>query len=248
MRRLPARPPLPTRTLKRLHEETSAIESAAEPKLEAAARYGKARRSKWFSPVVSALRAMAGPGERCMWCSGSEASEVEHFRPKSTFPKLALTWKNLLWACGICNRSKDDRFPSDGHLLDPTKEDAWDFFFIDEFGNLTARWRSDRDDYDPRALATIDTLGLDREPLQRTRQYRLRDLRKRVEDSLALFQKGQVTRDDLRTRVNEWSEQPFQPDVADYFLRGPGSSDTPFDQLFAVIASESSHAQETSTR
>jgi hypothetical protein len=175
-----------------------------------------------------------------MWCSGSEAAQVDHLRPKTTFPKLALAWKNLLWACGICNNCKGERFPAvadGGPLLDPTVDDAWDYFFIDEFGNLAACWRPDLDEPDPRALVTIKTLSLDREALQQSRQHRLRGLTKRVRDTLALLSRKQISRRELRARSEEWLEEPFQPDVADYFLRGPGTAEEPFRSFLAACRS-----------
>lgn len=37
---------------------------------------------------------------------------VEHFRPKSRFPKLACTYSNLYYACNRCNDFKSDIWPS----------------------------------------------------------------------------------------------------------------------------------------
>jgi uncharacterized protein (TIGR02646 family) len=241
MRRLPPRPPLPPKTQQKLDDETAAIEGSEDPKQAAVDRYARARKSKWFNPVAAQLRWMSGPGERCMWCSGSEASNVDHLCPKTVFPNLALTWTNLLWSCGICNNRKGNQFPAadqGGPLLDPTKDDAWDHFFIDEFGNLAARWNTELADLDPRALATMRVLTLDREALQQTRQHRLIDLRRKVTDSLKLHSKGELSASDLQGRLGEWLAQPFQPDVADYFLRGPGNTEEPFNKFFNVLDSE----------
>ena len=239
MRRLHSRPSLAAATVRRLAKETTAITNAADSKSAAKRRYENARKARWFKPIIHALRTMSGPGERCMFCSGSESSQIEHFRPKAIFPALAMTWENLLWACGICNQSKRDQFPPDTQpgapIINPIEENVWDFFFIDEFGNLTPRWRNDLNDLDPRAESTQKILGLDRQALQETRQLRLFDLKRHVKDSIKLFQRGDLTREQLRERCSEWLKQPFQPDVTDYFLNGPGCSESPFKEYFQLI-------------
>jgi uncharacterized protein (TIGR02646 family) len=232
MRRLPRRPALPEQTATRLKAETDAILASPDRKKEAESRYKAARKAIWFKPVVEVLRKISGPGERCMFCSGSESSQVEHYRPQAVFPELAMTWKNYLWACGICNQSKSKRFPpktgTGSRIIDPSSESAWKYFFIDEFGNLTPVWRKDLNAPDPRAITTIDVLSLDRDALQQTRQQRLVDMKARIEDCLTLFKTGNITKIELAARREQWLEQPFQPDVADYFLRGPGSAEQPF--------------------
>lgn len=239
MRQLLSRPSLPAATVRRLAKETTEITNNADSKSEAKRRYENARKARWFKPIIRALQIISGPDERCMCCSGSESSQIEHFRPKAVFPRLAMTWENFLWACGSCNRFKGDRFPLDTQsgalLINPIEENVWDFFFIDEFGNLTPRWRNDLNDLDPRAESTQKILGLDRQALQETRQSRLLDLKRRVEDSMKLFQRGDLTREQLRERHSEWLKQPFQPDVADYFLNGPGCSESPFKEYFQLI-------------
>jgi hypothetical protein len=169
-----------------------------------------------------------------MFCSGSESSQVEHFRPKKHFPMHAMVWENFLWACSICNLNKGDRFPEDPGIIDPFVDDVWEFCFIDEYGNMAARWRSEINDIDTRGYRTIETLGLDRDALQLSRQSRLDDLKRQIADSLALLGNGNLTVEDLRARIDKWISQPFQPDVADYFLKGPGKTEPPFFNLFAA--------------
>jgi uncharacterized protein (TIGR02646 family) len=242
MRRLVARPALNQGMIDLLADRTALIEAEADPVGAANRLYTNARQSRWFGPVIDALRGMAGPGERCMFCSGSECSQVEHFQPKAIFPTLALVWENLLWVCGICNQFKGDRFPPDTEqgerIIDPVTENVWDFFFVDEFGNLTERWRPELDSPDPRARITVEVLGLDRDALQRTRQSRLEDLKEKVTDALTLLGRGDLTVEELRARVRTWATQPFQPDVADYFLHGPGSAEEPFSELFRILDRE----------
>lgn len=239
VRQLPVRTTLPQVTLSRLQKETDAIIAADDPKQKAEIRYENARKTKWFKPILDALCGIVGLGGRCMLCSGSESSQVEHFYPKTVFPKYAMTWENFLWACGICNQRKGDHFPLDANdepvLINPLDENVWKFFFIDEYGNLTPCWRNDLDDFDPRAAKTREIYGLDRQALQESRQKRLNDLKKRIEDSICLFQSGKIDKNALQDRLEEWLEQPFQPDVADYFLNGPGASESPFADYFSLL-------------
>lgn len=239
MRQLPQRPKLPRAVTARLKTETRAISRHTDPKSEAQRRYSNARKARWFEPVVQRLGQVSGAAQRCMLCSGSEASDVEHYRPKAVFPLLAMDWENYLWACTICNRAKGDRFPPDtepgGRLVNPMDENVWQFFFIDEFGLLTARYAVSKGDLDERASTTLRVLNLNREAVQESRQVRIRDLRGQVSEALRLYGAGDLTKGGLRQRVKEWLSQPFQPDVADYFLNGPGKSEHPFLELFQAV-------------
>jgi hypothetical protein len=235
MRRLPPRPPLLARTGNRLQNEISSIAKSHDPRAEAARRYAAARGARWFEPVIAALRGLSGPGERCMFCSGSESSQVEHFWPKRDFPLRAMEWQNFLWVCGICNLNKGDRFPQAPQVIDPLTENVWEFCFIDEYGNLSAFWRVDVNDVDPRGDITIKTIGLDRDALQQARQSRLEDLKRQINDTLILFNAGTLNVGNLQHRLANWISQPFQPDVADYFLRGPGRSEQPFAAFLAAV-------------
>jgi len=239
MRQLPKRPSLPGATNARLKKESQAISGHANSKEEAARRYSNARKAVWFSAVVNSLKKMTGPGQRCMFCSGSESTDVEHYKPKSVFPDLALTWENYLWSCTPCNRGKGNRFPPQtepgGMLVNPVEENAWDFFFIDEFGLLTPVWDKKAGTPDERAVSTMEILDLNREAVQETRLFRLNDLKRQVSESLALFKSGTLSRQMMRQRLDEWLVQPFQPDVADYFFNGPGREEKPFSEFISCL-------------
>jgi hypothetical protein len=60
-------------------------------------------------------------------------------------------------------------------------------------------------------------------------------LKQHVEDSLALFQHGEISKQELKERIKGWRKEPYQPDVADYFLNGPGRKESPFSNLFELI-------------
>jgi hypothetical protein len=237
VRRVGHRHAVSDNTARRLKHETEQIAASTDRVAESARRYDAARRTQWFSDVIDTLGRMAGVGERCMCCSGSEAAQVEHFRPKGIFPELALQWENLLWLCGLCNLNKGVRFDEATPPINPIEENVWDHFFIDQFGQLCARWDTVLDDLDPRAVQTIKLLGLDRQALQEARMARLLDLRQKVHDNLHLLQDRRLTLEDLEQRVLEWFEQPFQPDVADHFFEGPGRLDEsePFKHFFEIL-------------
>lgn len=241
MRRCSPRRPLSPETHSRLLDETARVTaktSSAAKVAEASKRYDNARRATWFREVVDLLREMAGPGGNCMWCSSNESSQVEHYRPKSQYPELALDWENYLWACGVCNSiHKRDRFPESPHqILDPVSEDAWRHLFIDEFGMLSPRYDPDAEALDARALSTIDVVGLGRDDLHARRRRAMKILRQSVDDALAMYRSGQLTAHDLRHRLAELRASEHHPDVSQYFLDGPGAEDEPF-RTFLLEAS-----------
>jgi uncharacterized protein (TIGR02646 family) len=75
---------------------------------------------------------------RCAYCErteeylgGTEAFEVEHFKPKSKFPDLICDYKNLYYACRGCNGHKSETWPSEDQIsrgqrfADPCVEDPY---------------------------------------------------------------------------------------------------------------------------
>lgn len=234
---------LPQSTLRRLQSETNQIVASADPKQEACDSYSTARRAKWFEPVLAALKRMAGAGERCMFCSGSEASDLEHYRPKSKFPAEAMRWENFLWACTACNRAKRDRFPPDteagGRIINPVEDDPWAFLFIDEFGLLTAAFDPGRGTFDERGLSTIRVLKLNREALTDSRKSRLDDLKELAIELLLAYKANQIDVGEIERKLKACKKQPFQSDVADFFLVGPGRKESPFKDLFDATGAHS---------
>jgi len=51
---------------------------------------------------------------KCVYCrvsdglKGYESFGVDHYLPKSKFPHLALAWRNLFYACNVCNTWKGE--------------------------------------------------------------------------------------------------------------------------------------------
>lgn len=102
----------------------------------------------------------------CGYCEEATDGQVDHFRPKSKFPKLVYAWPNWVFACPDCNHRKSDQWPPGGYV-DPCAR-TWParpekFFTYDTVTGellpqtgLTARRRQ-------KASQTIDDLGLNDE-------------------------------------------------------------------------------------
>lgn len=243
MRRCSPRPPISSKTHSRLQAETAriaALTSSDAKVAEASRRYDNARRAAWFREVIDLLRGMASAGGNCMWCSSSESSQVEHYRPKSQHPELALHWENFLWACGVCNGiHKRDRFPESPHqIIDPVSEDPWQYFYIDELGMLSPLYDPKTESLDTRAVSTIDVVGLGRDDLHARRRRAMKFLRQSVDDALAMHSSGQLSVQDLRDRLAELRASEHHPDVSQFFLDGPGAEQEPF-RTFLLEATKS---------
>ncbi len=118
-------------------------------------------------------------GYRCCYCGSHESvfgalrnMTIDHFRPKSRFPHLAVEYTNLYYCCGECNTYKGDRWPSEAELaadlrfVDVCAEELFDHISFDESGivPLTAPGRF-----------TVETLRLQRPELShRNREIAVR--------------------------------------------------------------------------
>lgn len=239
MRSLPPRTPLASDVQKRLGAKSSVILSFAdlrERREKARTIYEAARGSRWFLPVIQALRSICGEGELCMYCSANEPSQVEHYQPLSVFPEKAFEYENYLWTCDICNRHKGNRFPPDTEqgaiILNPLDDRVWDYFFLDEmYGHLIPKFDVVADAYMSRAVSTCSVIGIDRENVQIRRRHRYKRLRQSVQTTLDDFHSGDLTAAVLRTEIVDLRGEPFQADVADYFLNGLGRVHEPFLSL-----------------
>ncbi|WP_143059811.1 hypothetical protein [Streptomyces melanosporofaciens] len=95
---------------------------------EAVARKAWKAASGTRDRVAMALRAMASGIERCMYCSESLGTAVDHFEPLNHAPRRVFDWYNHLLGCSFCNsHAKGGTFPrgEDGEplLIDPTADE-----------------------------------------------------------------------------------------------------------------------------
>jgi uncharacterized protein (TIGR02646 family) len=183
-----------------------------------------------MADVTEVLARMSGRRLRCMYCVDSEASDVEHFRPKRRYPKHMFAWRNLLLCCTPCGRRKGDRFPMQGAralLIDPTREDPWAHLTFDPvLGNLTARYLADGQP-SAKGEATVVLLGLDRrEALSEGYLRSFRRMARLVADELASPALADV---DLVERLVELDDHGLLP----WCVHHDGQGEPPFDQLRA---------------
>ena len=78
-------------------------------------------KNRTFRAVRKTLSDMCRGPRRCMYCEDSATDEIEHFRPKDLYPEVVFVWMNYLYACGRCNRKKNNRFfvfdPKSGRVV-----------------------------------------------------------------------------------------------------------------------------------
>jgi hypothetical protein len=70
-----------------------------------------------------------------MYCEDSAGTDIDHFRPKATYPQFSFTWTNYLLACSYCNsNAKRSEFPLTGAneplLIDPTIDEPFDHLVL----------------------------------------------------------------------------------------------------------------------
>lgn len=150
-----------------LQKRTAAV--VAAPKRRAKARkLWKLQANATFREVRRVLSAMAPGVSHCMYCENSEATDIDHFRPKGRYPRLAFRWENHLLACSACNSNyKRDEFPRDAQgkrlLIDPTRDDPREHLWLSPNTGVYAGLT-------PRGIESIRVFGLQRATLTRCRQ------------------------------------------------------------------------------
>jgi uncharacterized protein (TIGR02646 family) len=146
MRRVRRAPLLPDTQAALDCKQAQIDEIRRQPTADIEAFWKSARQTKCIHSVLTTLKSMAGDTERCMYCSDSHGTDIDHFWPKKHFPERMFRWPNLLLACAECNRFKDDELPTkDGipMFVDPTLDDPWEFLdYHPPTGNLVPRYAS----------------------------------------------------------------------------------------------------------
>lgn len=117
----------------------------------------------------------------CAYCSvhenewgGLRHFHVEHFRPKSLFSQLITVYKNLLYACDVCNCYKGADWPSEDPLtvgvgyLDPCQHDYDEHFGDQPTPGLVEGLTS-------RARYMVERLHINRPHLVKLRQKRAQE-------------------------------------------------------------------------
>ncbi|MFD4434164.1 hypothetical protein, partial [Nocardia sp. NPDC058497] len=144
------------------------VDRATDPADQAKRRWNSFSGTKTKTEVSTGLKAMCSGIERCMYCEDSAGTDIEHFRPKSSFPAMAFVWENYLFACSHCNSNeKRNHFPIDemgrALLIDPTTMDPFDHLALSVGSGLYVG-------LDAIGQTSIDVFGLNREVCSKGRR------------------------------------------------------------------------------
>ncbi|MFT4928947.1 MAG: hypothetical protein ACI8WB_005067 [Phenylobacterium sp.] len=114
---------------------------------------------------------------KCAFCEskpadGGSAVQVEHFYPKSRYPKSCFSWENFLPACGKCNQAKSDLDTKVTAIINPYEDDpqmllSWGILKLKPLSN------------NAKARATIREIRLNSDRLLDLRRDLLSDIEKR---------------------------------------------------------------------
>ena len=81
--------------------------------------------------------------KRCGYCDGldvyaggSRGFQIDHFKPKKTFPDLETEYSNLVYSCPYCNRAKWDYWRDNKGFVDPCSDSYSEILFRNEKGQI----------------------------------------------------------------------------------------------------------------
>lgn len=68
---------------------------------------------------------------KCAYCESKVPhvyfGDIEHIKPKTTFPELTFAYDNLTLVCAVCNNNKRDYFNANTPLINPYIDDPQDY-------------------------------------------------------------------------------------------------------------------------
>ena len=116
---------------------------------------------------------------QCGYCESISRGQVDHFRPKSTFPALVYEWSNWIFACSACNQAKSDKWPEGGYVDPCAASESCRpenyFTFDTETGEIVPLHDLDQARYE-KAITMIDDLNLNGEEHMKRRHRLLKAL------------------------------------------------------------------------
>lgn len=229
MRRI-FRPDLAPETASELELKQAEVNvNCRQPGFSADAEWKRCRQTKLLDrQILTTLRSMAGDRERCMYCSDSHGTDIDHFWPKSAYPSKMLVWPNLLLCCTQCGRHKGAQFPLDQDrplLIDPTADNPWEFLeFEPRTGILTMRYAADGSP-NVRGHHTVSILRLDGQREAASKGY-IRSFR-RLKATVERFLEAPSEANQLIMDLREADEHG----LIGWILTGSGQHDRPFVDL-----------------
>ncbi len=196
--------------------------------LQAEIHWKSSRQSLAMDKVLGSLQRMAGSRQRCMYCVDSHGCDIEHFRPKATFPEWMYRWNNLLLCCTECGRLKGAQFPMAGGkplLLNPAVDEPWQHLDFDPAtGNFSPRFDVTKNTFCQMGEATVQVLQLDqREALAAGYQKTYRRLSRRI----TLFLEAPTAAPELIADLIEQDDHG----LLGWFFRGTGQNEPELRQL-----------------
>lgn len=220
--------------LRSLQDAVNAQATYGDRVNEASARFGTKPRAL-FQKVRGKLAEMSGDLVRCSYCEDSCADEVEHIRPKDFYPEFVFEWNNYLFACGVCNRSKQNHYPilvngartclhtarkADGvvqppagtpYFIDPRVEQPLSYIWLDILGRtfMFSPLADDGSFSEARANETIEILRLNREPLRKARENAYGGYRDRLAQLAARKAEG-APPEEIEARLADIARSPHR--------------------------------------
>ena len=116
--------------------------------------------------------------DKCMYCeskiSHTYYGDVEHIKPRATFPHLEFDWDNLGYVCAQCNGKKANKWDDERPFINPFDEDPTQYL-APVGAYIFHRSGSERGEY------TWREISLNRPALLEQRQDRIDQLRNLID-------------------------------------------------------------------